>query len=184
MKLLSNFTTKQITLSAIFLALIIIGGFLKIPIGIVPITLQLLFVLLTAQLLTPKSTIFVIFTYVILGLIGLPVFSNGGGIGYVLQPTFGYLIGFLFGGVLTSFLVHRKIKVSVKYMLFANFCGYLCVYIFGVLYFYLLNIFYFSNNVMFGKTLLTCFVVFVPSDIVFCLLSAFIADKIKPFVVC
>ena len=183
MKIKSLFTTKQITLSAIFLALIIIGGFIKIPIGIVPITLQLLFVLLAAQLLPPKSTLFVVLTYIFLGLIGLPVFSNGGGVGYVFQPTFGYLIGFLFGGVLTSLLVHRNDKNSFKYMLIANVCGYLCVYVFGVLYLYLLNIFYLSNDLLFFETLLTSFVIFLPSDLLFCVLSVCVASKIKPFII-
>lgn len=182
MKIKSIFTTKQITLSAICLALIVIGGLIKIPVGAVPVTLQLLFVLLSAQLLTPKAIFFVILSYIFLGLIGLPVFSSGGGLGYVFHPTFGYLIGFLFGGVLTSFMLHKKPKITVGYMFFANICGYLCVYVFGILYFYLLNLLYFSNSVLLWPTILTCFIIFVPSDAVFCIISVFVANKIRRFV--
>lgn len=83
---------KQITYIALFSSLIAIGAFIKIPVGNVPFTLQPLFVMLSALVLDKKSAIYSVLIYIIIGLIGIPIFARGGGIGYIFQPTFGYLL--------------------------------------------------------------------------------------------
>ena len=83
------------TLCSLFTALIIVGAFIRIQFPVVPITLQTLFVVLAALLLGPKYSAVSVGLYLFLGLAGLPVFTKGGGPGYVFQPTFGYLLGFL-----------------------------------------------------------------------------------------
>lgn len=181
MKTKTNFSTKQTALCAIFLALIIVGAFIRIPVGMVPVTLQLFFVLLSAQLLTPSAAFICILTYIVLGLIGLPVFSNGGGVSYVLHPSFGYLIGFLFCGLLISFLSHRCKDNTIKKLFLLNIIGCFCIYLFALPYCYLLNAFYFSNELKLWSFFFSFFIIFIPSDIFFCFLAAIVSKRIRPF---
>ena len=89
--------TKDLVLTAMFTALITAGAYIRIPVPVCPFTLQFLFTTLAGIVLGKNKGAAATALYVVLGLAGLPVFTGGGGIGYVLQPTFGYLIGFIAG---------------------------------------------------------------------------------------
>ena len=91
----SAFSTRDLVLIPLFAALFSIGAFIKIPIGLVPASLQTIFVLLAGMLLGARRGALAVLLYLLLGLIGLPVFTAGGGPGYILHPTFGYLLGML-----------------------------------------------------------------------------------------
>ncbi len=69
-------------------------------------------------------------------------FSGGGGIAYVLQPTFGYLLGFCAGAFVTGQIAHRVSAPSVKRLLAANFAGLVLVYCFGMAYYWAIYQFY------------------------------------------
>ena len=89
---------KRITVSvlvALFAALAAAGAFIKIPMVPVPMTLQTLFALLAATCLPPLMAISSIAIYLFLGAIGLPIFTGGGGIGAMIGPTGGFLVGML-----------------------------------------------------------------------------------------
>ncbi|MCB5624660.1 biotin transporter BioY, partial [Bifidobacterium animalis] len=60
-------------------------------------TLQFFFVLLAGILLGPKLGALAVLLYVVIGLLGLPIFAAGGGLAYIVRPSFGYLIGFIAG---------------------------------------------------------------------------------------
>ncbi len=66
--------------------------------------------------------------YIVIGLIGVPVFASGGGLGYIFEPTFGYLIGFCAGSFITGIIANRNRTPSLKRMLIANFAGLGVVY--------------------------------------------------------
>ncbi len=83
--------TKDLVLIALFAALTAIGGFLNIPTPTVPFSLQFLFCAYAGVLLGWKKGMISQALYLAVGLSGLPVFAKGGGIGYVLQPSFGFL---------------------------------------------------------------------------------------------
>ena len=90
--------TKQLVLTALFAALTAIGAFLKIQIpveGIPAITLQFFFTAMAGVLLGAKYGAISQAVYVLLGLVGLPIFTMGGGFSYVLQPSFGFLVGLI-----------------------------------------------------------------------------------------
>ena len=86
---------QQLVLCATFTALIAIGAFIRIPVPLIPFTLQLFFVTMAGFLLGPKTGTVSAGLYLGLGLVGLPIFAEGGGPTYVLKPTFGYIIGFV-----------------------------------------------------------------------------------------
>lgn len=164
---------KQMVLIGFFVACIAVGAFIKISIGTTPFTLQPLFIMLTALVLDPKSAFYSVFIYLFIGLIGLPVFAKGGGIGYVLQPSFGYLIGFLFAVVFISNLKDKINKIIVCVI------GIGIIYFFGVLYFVLIQ------NHIYGKLFPIQFIisnlvlVFLPSDVISMVLALMISKKIK-----
>ncbi len=87
-------STRSLVLAAVFAALTAVGGFLKIPLGVMSITLQTMLAALSGIVLGPRWGAAAQGVYLALGLLGLPIFTMGGGPGYVLQPSFGFLLGF------------------------------------------------------------------------------------------
>ena len=101
-------TLRNMILCALFAALIAVGAFIKIPVPVVPFTLQYLFTMLSGLMLGSKWGLAAVGIYIALGLAGLPVFAQGGGIGYVLQPSFGYIIGFALGAFVTGLIAQKS----------------------------------------------------------------------------
>ena len=95
---------KTILYSALFAALIAVGGWISLPIFAVPFTLQSLFVILAAAVMHKKA-VYPALLYVAAGLLGLPVFHNGlSGIGVLLGPTGGFLLGFILAAYVAGLL--------------------------------------------------------------------------------
>ncbi|MBU4556392.1 MAG: biotin transporter BioY [Actinobacteria bacterium] len=100
--------TRSRVTSALVAALLAASAFVTIPIGTVPLTLQVFVVVLAALLLEPFAAAAAVGMYLILGAIGLPVFSGmKGGFGVLMGPTGGYLVGFLVGAVVASIIRTR-----------------------------------------------------------------------------
>jgi biotin transport system substrate-specific component len=95
-------SSRDLALAGLFAALTAAGAFLRIPIPPVPFTLQPLVVLLAGAVLRPGLALGSQVAYLALGLLGLPIFAQGGGPAYVLQPTFGFLVGFAAAAWATS----------------------------------------------------------------------------------
>ena len=112
---MNKLSTKSLILCSLFAALIAVGAFIKIPIPVVPFTLQVLFTTLAGLLLGPKLGAISVGIYLLIGLIGIPVFTQGGGPSYIFQPTFGYLIGFLIGTYFTGYCKHWWINNCIYY---------------------------------------------------------------------
>ena len=173
--------TKDLVLTAMFTALIIAGAYIRIPVPVCPFTLQFLFTTLAGIVLGKNKGAAATALYVVLGLAGLPVFTGGGGIGYVLQPTFGYLIGFIAGSYLTGHIVHGGAPTT-KRLLAGCFSGLLVVYAFGMIYYRMISVLWLNDPISIGKLFLYCFVLAVPGDILLCILSAAIAKRIAPII--
>lgn len=172
--------TKKITFTALFSALIAAGAFIRIPIPLLSFTLQNLFCFMAGLLLGGVLGCISVAIYIILGLIGLPIFTTGGGIGYVLYPSFGYLIGFFFAVLISGLFAEKsKLKPILKYFL-AGAIYILTLYIVGLPYFYLISKFYLHNNITAYTIFISCFLMFIPTDILQCLIAAVIATKLRP----
>lgn len=174
--------TKIQTLAycSLFTALIAVGAFIKIPVPVVPFTLQFLFTTLAGLLLGSKRGALSVVAYMVLGLIGLPIFSQGGGFGYVLIPSFGYIIGFCIGTFVTGLMAERAGKKTVPRYMLANFAGLLIVYAVGMLYYYIICNYVINTPIAFGPLFLYCFVLAVPGDICLCILAALLVKRVKP----
>jgi len=106
---------QNLTRTATFTALIAIGGWISITIPflpLVPFTLQTLFILLAAVVMK-KYAVLPVALYVLLGICNLPVFHNGtAGIGVLLGPTGGYIIGFIPAALIAGLLLEKKFRFS------------------------------------------------------------------------
>ncbi|MCL0074394.1 biotin transporter BioY [Dehalococcoidia bacterium] len=132
----SGMSVRGMVFSAMFAALTAVGAFIMIPIGLAPITMQTLFVHLSGALLGSRLGALSQFIYVLVGVIGLPVFHGGaGGLGVLLGPTGGYLIGFIAGGgYLTGRLVEMRKKPGFLWIAMSCVAGLILIYILGVLH--------------------------------------------------
>lgn len=177
-----TWNTRELILCALFSALIAIGAYIKVPIPVVPFTLQFLFTNLAGLLLGKKYGTISVMLYLFVGLIGIPVFAGGGGPGYIFQPTFGYLIGFMAGTWLTGYLVGRVKQNGFKNLLLAGFAGLAVVYIFGMVYYYFIANYYMDSPIGIWSLLLYCFILSVPGDIALCFVSAVLVKRLLPVI--
>ena len=155
-----------LSLCALFVALIAVGNFIRIPIPPIPITLQLLFTALAGMLLGAKRGMICCAAYVLIGLCGFPIFTGGGGPQYIFHPTFGMLIGFVLGTGLTGFLVERMRRPGFLKYAAAGYAGFLVIYILGIPYYLMIMNLYMGASVGVKEALMACYIVFIPGDIV------------------
>lgn len=79
-----------------------------------------------------------------LGLIGIPIFAAGGGIGYIFRPSFGYLVGFIASAFVTG-KICEKLKASYKNYLLACLAGFVVTYAIGIVYKFIIATVYKGN---------------------------------------
>ena len=121
--------SRIIALSAVFIALIALGGWVSVPFFPVPLTLQTLFVLLAGAVMR-RYAVIPVSLYIVLGALGLPVFHNGiAGIGILLGPTGGYLVGFIPAALLAG-LAYEATSTRIHVMGLA--VATLIIYAFGI----------------------------------------------------
>jgi len=126
--------TKALVYCGVFVALIAICSWISIPMTI-PFTLQTFAICLTAALLGTKLGTITVIVYILLGLVGVPVFSGfKGGAAALMGPTGGYIIGFAFTAIIVG-LITAKFGKKVPVLTIAMVIGVLVCYIFGTLWF-------------------------------------------------
>lgn len=172
--------TQTLTYCSLFTALIAVGAFIKIPVPVVPFTLQFLFTTLAGLLLGSKRGAISVAAYMILGLAGLPIFSEGGGFGYIFKPSFGYIIGFCVGTYVTGLIAEKLKKKSAFGYMSANFAGLLIVYAMGMIYYYVLSNYVIHTPIGLWPLFLYCFILAVPGDICLCILAGVLVKQVKP----
>lgn len=175
--------THQLILMAFFTAFIAIGAFIRIPVPVVPFTLQFLFTTMAGMLLGNKLGGASVLVYIALGLLGLPIFASGGGPGYIFNPSFGYLIGFWLGARLTGAIAYSGDgQPGFKRLLAASFSGLAAVYGCGMLYYYIIGNYIINQPIALWPLFLYCFLLAVPGDIVLCIAASFLGQKLIPVV--
>lgn len=129
---------RMMVFASLFAALTAVGAYIQIPIPFspVPVTLQVFFVLLAGSMLKSKWGSLSMIVYTLLGIAGLPVFAGGSsGIGVLLGPTGGYIIGF----ILSAYIIGKLSEINknnAKSRLLINAInmsiGVLIIYVCGV----------------------------------------------------
>lgn len=176
-------SAATLCMCAIFTALTAVGAFIRIPIPYMEFTLQLLFTTLAGLLLGGKYGAAAVGAYVVLGLVGIPIFAEGGGFFYVLKPSFGYLVGFILGAYVTGKIANAVPSPSLKRIFAANFAGLAIVYALGITYFYLAsNLWTEGGAISIEMCLLYCFLLAAPGDILLCVFAAFLGKRLIPVI--
>lgn len=177
-----RFSVQSLVYCALFAALIAVGAFIQIPVPFMDyFTLQFLFVLLAGMILGPYLGAASVAVYLIIGLVGFPVFAAGGGIGYVLRPTFGYLIGFMLTAFVTGMIVQKGDgkKRTYWYYLLAALAGMLVTYGLGFAYKYVILNFYTKETTALWPIIAASLPLDIPGDFVLCCLSAAIGPRVR-----
>lgn len=166
---------KPMVYASLFAALTAVGAFIKIPIPIspVPITLQVFFVLLAGLVLGARWGGTSMVVYVMLGVIGLPVFSGGSsGLGILLGPTGGYIIGFVAGAFVTG-LIYNKANDSKTATIGAMIGGLAMIYLLGVMQLS------FVANMTLQQAVAVGMLPFLIGDAIKIVAALIVADRIK-----
>lgn len=177
-----NGKLKDHILCAIFTALIAIGAFIRIPVPVVPFTLQFLFTTLAGVLLGSRLGAISVIIYIALGLMGVPVFAEGGGPGYIFKPSFGYLPGFALGAWISGYFAERTPRPTFKSLLLGNALNLAVVYLCGMVYCYVISNFYLGTPIALWPLVLYCFILAVPGDAVLCVVAAVLGARLVPVV--
>ena len=154
--------TRMMILAALFAALTAVGAFIRFPLGTMSVTLQFMFTAMAGVLLGAKWGAVSQTVYVVLGLVGLPVFTMGGGIGYVMQPSFGFLLGLIPSAWLIGTLTRGS--GAAKRVIPACIVGDLVLYVFGVPYMYLILNVYLGKGMPLSQVLWAGMVIYLPGD--------------------
>lgn len=173
--------TTGFILCALFAALLCVGAWLKIPTA-VPVTLQTLFVMLSGMLLGAKRGAIACSVYLAVGLAGLPVFTKGGGILYLFEPTFGFLLGFPICAFIVGFVAEKKKQLSFWNLFLSGVFGLVIIYAVGFLYFCLVKNLYFGEHAAVMVWIQSAVLVCMPVDLVSSVVCALLTKRIRPLI--
>ncbi len=170
---------RNLTLCGVFTALICVTAFIKIPTPLVPITLQSQVVLLAGLLLGPRAGCTSTLLYMVLGLVGLPIFTGGGGLGYVFHPTFGYIAGFIPAAWLAGWLTYRG-RCNFPRLLGATLVGLAVIYLCGMGYYYIVGNYLTASPIGLWPLFLNFCLIFLPTDLLLGICCALLAYRLLP----
>ena len=171
-------TIKRIAIDSIFLALLIVSTYISIPLSDISLTLQVLVVLLLALILPFIDAEIIIIIYILMGLFGIPVFSNfSGGISKIFTPSFGFIISFIFVPIIIKLLSLIKIKKESLKTFIISLITLVFIYIIGILYLFVIRSVYEVNIMSF---IIVSILPLLPFDIIKVVMVSFITRKLKP----
>ena len=113
--------------------LLIISAKIKVDLYTIPMTMQPLAILIIAMLCGRNLAACSISLYLFQGMIGFPVFANGGGMLYLMGPTGGFLFGFLIAGIIMGELADRGWGQHILKAFLVMFLGLFIIYFFGII---------------------------------------------------
>lgn len=176
-------STRELTVGGLFAALIAAGAFIKITLPTEPVpmhfTLQWFFVLLAGLLLNKRLAGASVGAYLLTGLIGVPVFASGGGLSYLLRPTFGYLLGFAVAAYVMAWMCERFRTPGVFQLLVSSTAGLLIYYAVGMAYYFVVCRFLVFREVTWRILLVNGFFLTVGPDFILCVLAVGVTAKLR-----
>ena len=176
---MSKLKLKDVNRIAFSAALMVVCAWVAIP-GPVPFTLQTFGLFMTAGLLGGTKGFVAMLVYVLLGTIGMPVFSGGrGGLGIILGETGGYIIGFL-PAVFVGGILCKKNRKSTYNICLSMICCLIVCYTVGALWAYFM---FFSADPIGGliSVLSKHILSFVVPDCIKMILAVFLIKKLAKY---
>ena len=172
---MSKINIRQMILISLFAALTAVGAFISVPIYPVPLTLQTLFTLLAAMTLGSVMGASSQIIYVLLGVVGLPVFAGfKAGIGILFGPTGGFLFGFIISAYVIGKIIELRKEMNIFYYFLAGLSGTVIIYIIGITQLSLIT------GIEVRKAITVGMLPFLPGDILKIIAASFITSKLKP----
>lgn len=163
----------KITSCAIFSALMCIFGPLSVPIGPIPVSLTNLVIYFAIYIMGMKGTTISFLIYLLLGAVGLPVFSGyTGGVGKLVGPTGGYLIGFILVAVIGG-LFMEKSNAKATYTTIGLVLSTILLYFLGTLWFV------YQSSVDWSYALGVCVYPFIPFDIAKIVIATILGKSVR-----
>ena len=160
--------------AALFGAITAVGAYIVIPLPLVPLTMQTFFVSLAAALLGGSLGALSQVIYVLIGIMGLPVFAGGkAGFGVLLGPTGGFLAGFIVGAYIMGRLIELKERPGFVWTVFAMLVGHVALYGLGVAQLMVVA------KLSLAKALTVGVIPTLPGGIVKILAAAYVAGKLR-----
>lgn len=175
-----KFKTIDLTYMAMGVVILAVCSWISIPMT-VPFTLQTFAVFCILCLLGGKRGTISIAVYLLLGAVGAPVFAEfSGGFGIIIGPTGGYLVGFIFMGLL-YWLAEKVLKPKLYFRILALVVGLIVCYAFGTAWFIVV---YSSQSgpIGLGAALASCVIPFIIPDLVKMALAVFIATRVGKYI--
>ncbi len=156
---MKKLTIYQIAACAVMTAVLCVLGPMSIPIGAVPISLATFVLYLMVYILGTTGASISTLVYLLLGLVGLPVFSGySGGFAKLAGPTGGYLVGYIFIALIGGIILKRSHANTVISAL-GLVLGTAVLYVFGTAWFVILM------DVTVGYALTVCVLPFILIDL-------------------
>lgn len=178
---MSRFSARDITMTAVFAAMAVVAAMLFRYAGsIVPFSLMPFVVMLAGGLLGPRLGALSIIVYILLGLVGVPVFATApfGGPAYVLQPTFGFLLGFIGSAYVIGVLLKDREKSSITRYFLSMLAGVVVYDLVGLSYLYAILTFYLGQNISLARLLAIGFTPFILLDLVKAIAASVLARAV------
>lgn len=170
---MKKMTVYQMAACALFSALMCVLGPMSVPIGPIPVTLTNLVIYLAVYLLGMKFAFVSTLVYLLLGAVGMPVFSGAqGGLAKLVGPTGGFLVGFLFVALIGGFFVD-KFRGKTLYAIAGLVLGTAVLYVFGTVWFVVLM------KCEIGYALRACVIPFVPFDLGKIVIAALLGQAVR-----
>ncbi len=175
----NKINTKSMIQVALLTALIAIGAFIRIPLPITVFTMQFIFVLLSGLLLGSKKGALSCLLYVLIGLFGFPVFTEGGGPLYIIKPTFGYLIAFILAAFFVGFIREKYGYNSFITLFIACVFAMIFTYLIGSFYTYIIFKYVAGTPLPYWTFLASLFPITAIKDLFSCAFASIVAKKIN-----
>jgi len=170
--------TRDLILTAMFAALTAVGAFIHFQFLFATITLQFFFTAMAGVLLGRKYGAISQAVYVLLGLVGLPIFANGGGFSYVLQPTFGFLLGLIPAAWVIGKLTEKK--QTVWAIALACLAGLGVLYLVGMPYIAVILNGYMGKGLSASKLFMMAMIPYLPGDCLKIVVTALLGSRLCP----
>ena len=175
-----------LVLSALFAALISAGCFIQIPLpGGVPVAIQDMLAMLSGMILGPLYGAGAVVIFLVLGCIGLPVFTGKAGVQVILAgPTGGFLAGYLLGAVAAGVLLAALLPLGCKHSTAATYIVITTAALVATFVLFACGIVRFMQltGYGFGKTMAAVLIPFIPGNIVKVILMVLLTKKFRPVI--
>lgn len=171
------FSVQDIALIPLFVAFITVCSFVRIPFGTIPFTLQTFGVFVTVGVLGAKRGVTTIMVYILMGMIGLPVFGGAGGIAVLAGNTGGYITGFVLSavviGIMNASYKNRKQTIKFAFLVVSMVVGDIVCMAVGTIQFMVLT------GVELTVALTYCVVPFIIPDLIKIVVATGFVERIK-----